>query len=68
MQSLRKDQNEASICEIGFRGNAFAEKSLIGAYSNKLFDFGKRHSLFSCYGQIKPNSAAKELHIKNLNT
>ena len=44
------------------------KSSLIGSYANMLFNFEERHSLFSRYGQITANSAAKELHITNINT
>ena len=42
------------------------ENSLIGAYWNRVYDFGERHAFFR-YGRIKASSAAKELNIKNIN-
>ena len=44
------------------------EKSLIGAYCNRLCDLGQRHCPFSCYGQIKANSAGKNPDVTNSNT
>ena len=44
------------------------KKSLIGAYWNRLYDFGEKHSLFSCYGRITANSPGKELNVTNINT
>ena len=44
------------------------EKSLIGAFCNRLYNFGERQGPFSCYGGIKANSAAKELNVRNVNT
>ena len=44
------------------------ENSLIGAYWYSLYDFGEKHNPFSCNGRIRANSAAKELHIRNINT
>ena len=39
--------------------------SLIGAYCNRLYDFGERHGPVSCYGRIKANRAAKKLNVTN---
>ena len=44
------------------------EKSVIGAYWNRLYDLGERHSVFSCCGQIKANSVGKYLNVTNINT
>ena len=44
------------------------ENSLRGACCYKLCNFGERHDLFSHYGRIKANSAAKELNGPNRNT
>ena len=44
------------------------EKSVIGAYCNMLYDLKESHSLFSCYGRIKANSAGKNLNVTNINT
>ena len=44
------------------------EKSVIGTYCNKLYDLKETHSLFSCYGRIKANSAGKNLNVTNINT
>ena len=44
------------------------EKSLIGAYCNRLYDLKESHSPFSCYGRIKANSAGKNLNVTNINT
>ena len=41
------------------------EKSLMNVYCNRLYDLGKRHSPFSCYGQIKENSAGENLNVIN---
>ena len=41
------------------------EKSLIGAYCNRLYDSKKKQDPFSCYGQIKANSASKNLNVTN---
>ena len=41
------------------------EESLIGANWVRLYDFGKRYGLFSCYGRIKANSAGKNLNVTN---
>ena len=43
------------------------EKSVIGAYCNRLYDLKKSHSLFSCYVRIKANSAGKNLNVTNVN-
>ena len=42
--------------------------SLIGVYCNRLYDLRERHGPFSCYGQIKANSAGKDLNVTNINT
>ena len=44
------------------------EKSLIGAYYNRLYDSGERHGFFSCSGRIKENSVGKDLNVLNINT
>ena len=44
------------------------EKSLISVYCNSLFDLEERHGPFSCYDQIKANSAGKNLNVTNINT
>ena len=44
------------------------EKSLIGAYSNRLYGLGQRYDPFSCYGRIKANGAGKNLNVTNINT
>ena len=44
------------------------ENSLIGAYCNRLYDFGERHGSFLRYDGSKANSAAKELDVTNVNT
>ena len=44
------------------------EKRLNGAYCNRLYDLGKRHGPFSCYGRIKVNSAGKNCNATNVNT
>ena len=44
------------------------EKSLIGAYCNRLYDLGQKHGPFSCYNQIKANSAGENLNVTNINT
>ena len=44
------------------------EKILIGIYCNWLYDLGQRHGPFSCYDQIKANSAGKNLNVTNINT
>ena len=44
------------------------EKRLIGTYCNMLYDLKKSHSPFSCYGQIKANSAGKNLDFTKINT
>ena len=43
------------------------EKSVIGAYCNKLYDLKKKQGPFSCYGRIKANSAGKNLNVTNIN-
>ena len=43
------------------------EKSLIGAYWNRLYDVRERHGHLSCYGQIKANSAGTNLNVTNIN-
>ena len=43
------------------------EKSLIGVYCNRLYDLEQRYGLFPCYGQIKANSAGKNLNVTNIN-
>ena len=43
------------------------EKSLIGAYYNRLYDSGERHGSFLCCGRIKENSAGKDLNVLNIN-
>ena len=35
---------------------------------NRLYDFGERHSPFSCYGRNKAYSAAKGVNVTNVNT
>ena len=44
------------------------EKSLMGAYCNRLYDLWERQSRFSCYGRIKASSAGKNLNVTNINT
>ena len=44
------------------------EKSLIGAYCNRLYDLKERRGPFSCYGRIKAISAGKNLNVTNINT
>ena len=44
------------------------EKSVIGAYCNRLYDLGKRHGPFSYYGRIKTNSAGTNLNVTNIHT
>ena len=44
------------------------EKSLIGAYGNRLYDLGKRHGPFTCYGLNKANTAGKDVIVTNVNT
>ena len=44
------------------------EKSVIGAYCNRLYDLKERQDPFSDYGQIKANSAGKNLNVTNINT
>ena len=44
------------------------EKSLVGAYCNRLYDLKERQDSFSCYGRIKANSAGKNLNVTNSNT
>ena len=44
------------------------EKSLKGAYCNRLHDLKESHSPISCYGRIKANTAGKSLNITNINT
>ena len=44
------------------------EKSLIGAYCNRLYDLKEKQDSFSCYGRIKANSAGKILNVTNINT
>ena len=44
------------------------EKSLMGAYCNRLYDSKKRQNPFSCYGRIKVNSAGKNLNVTNIDT
>ena len=43
------------------------EKSVIGTYCNRFYDFEQRHGPFSCYGRIKANSAGKNLNVTNIN-
>ena len=45
------------------------EKSVIGAYCNRLYDLlvEESHSPFLCYGRIKANSAGKNLNVTNVN-
>ena len=43
------------------------EKSLIGAYCNRLYDLKESHRPFSCYGRIKANSAGENLNVTNIN-
>ena len=43
------------------------EKSLIGAYCNRLGDLGERHGPFLCYGRIKANITGKYLDVTNIN-
>ena len=42
------------------------EKSVIGAYCNKLYDLGERYGAFSCYGPIKANSPGENLNVTNI--
>ena len=42
------------------------EKSVIGTYCNRLYDLKESHSPVSCYGQIKANSAGKNLNVTNV--
>ena len=42
------------------------EKSLIGAYCNRLYDLGEKHGPFLCYGRIRANSAGKDGNITKL--
>ena len=44
------------------------EKSLIGAYCNRLYELKNRQDPFSCYERIKANSADEILNITNTNT
>ena len=44
------------------------EKSLIGAYCNRLYDLGQRYGPFLFHGRIKANSAGKNLNVTNINT
>ena len=44
------------------------EKSLIGAYCNRLYDLKERRGPFLCYGRIKANSTGKNLNVTNINT
>ena len=44
------------------------EKSVIGTYCNRVYDLKESHSLFSCHGQIKANSAGKNLNVTNINS
>ena len=44
------------------------EKSLIDTYCNRLYDLKERQEPFSCYGQIKANSAGKTLNVANINS
>ena len=44
------------------------EKSLIGAYCNRLYDVVESHGPFLCNGRIKANSAGKNLELTNTNT
>ena len=44
------------------------EKSLIGAYCNRLYDLKERQGPFLCYGRIKANSAGKNLNVTSINT
>ena len=46
----------------------YFEKSLIGAYYNRLYDLGQRHGPFSCYDRIKANSTSENLNVTNINT
>ena len=71
ISNSRKVQNQtiiASICNTGLKGMFMFEKNLISAYCNRLYDLGERHGLFSCNGQIKANSAGKNLCVTNINT
>ena len=43
------------------------EKSLRGAYSNRLYDLGQRHGPL-CYGRIKANSVGKNLDVTTIDT
>ena len=44
------------------------EKSLIGAYCNRLYDLKERQDSFLCYGRINANSAGKNLNVTNINS
>ena len=44
------------------------EKSVIGAYCNRLYDFKEKQGPVSCQGQNKANSAGKNLNVTNINT
>ena len=44
------------------------EKSLIGAYCNRLYDLKEKQDPFSCSGRIKANRAGKNLNVTNINT
>ena len=43
------------------------EKSVIGAYCNRLNDLKESDSPFSCYGRLKANSASKILIVTKIN-
>ena len=44
------------------------EKSVIGAYCNRLYNLKESHSPFSSYGRIKANSASKNLNVTDIDT
>ena len=44
------------------------EKSLTGAYCNRLYYLGQKHGPFSSYGRIKANSADENFDFTNINT
>ena len=44
------------------------EKSLIGAYCNRLYNLKERHRSFHAMGRIKANNASKNLNVININT
>ena len=46
----------------------FFEKSLIGAYCNRLYDLKERQDPFSCYSRIKANSGGKNLNVASIDT